>query len=461
MASPEAPQTLRTLLTLAWPIVLARATQAVVGFSDALMVAPLGEDTLAAVTTGATNVLTFVLLPMGTMFILQSFSAQLRGRGELETAHRYAVYGLLLAALAGLFAAAFIPFLEPILAALHFAPAVHSQMSGYVAIRLLSIAAVVGIEALGNWYGGLGNTRIAMIAGITIMVLNVFGNYLLIQPRFGLPGYGAAGSAWASTVSSWLGFLLIFVLFVRGYGHGLTVGRFRFRWSELARLLRFGLPSGVNWFLEFAAFALFINVIVGHLGTTVLAAFNVVFQINSISFMPALGVASAGAILVGENIGQGHKQRVWPLVRLTLSVTCAWMASVGLVYVVFPEPLIGLFEAESAPSPELMAVGATMLRLCGLWQLVDAVGLTLTEALRAAGDTAWPMTARILLAWLVFTPVSWAAIYWWHGGVVTAMVCVIAYITALAVILSARFATGRWKTIELIGEPEIAPLEPN
>ena len=80
-------------------------------------------------------------------------------------------------------------------------------------------------------------------------------------------------------------------------------GRLGLNLQELWRVLRFGLPNGVNWFLEFAAFVLFINVVVAHLGTTVLAAFNVVMQINSISFMPAFGVSSAGAIFVGEATG--------------------------------------------------------------------------------------------------------------------------------------------------------------
>src|SRR5690242_15242898 len=106
---------LRTLLSLAWPIVIARATQAIIGFTDALMVAPLGEDTLAAVTTGALDVLTFVMLPMGTVFILQSFAAQLRGRGDMEGVRRFAIYGLVFAAFAGVTAAAAIPFLPSVL----------------------------------------------------------------------------------------------------------------------------------------------------------------------------------------------------------------------------------------------------------------------------------------------------------------------------------------------------------
>ena len=59
-------------------MILARATQSVIGFTDALLIAPLGQESLAAVTTGALNTFSFIILPMGTVFIVQSFAAQLR-----------------------------------------------------------------------------------------------------------------------------------------------------------------------------------------------------------------------------------------------------------------------------------------------------------------------------------------------------------------------------------------------
>src|SRR5690349_14338085 len=182
----------RTLLTLAWPIVLARATQAVVGFADALMIAPLGSDQLAAVGTGSLDSYAFVMLPMGTVFIVQSFAAQLFGRGEVQAARRYAYYGLIIAVAAGLLALCAIPFVGAILQPLGYTPHVHAEMTRYMSIRLLGVAAIVGSEALGNWYGGLGNTRLAMIGGVVTMVTNVLGNYALIMPRFGLPGWGVA-----------------------------------------------------------------------------------------------------------------------------------------------------------------------------------------------------------------------------------------------------------------------------
>ncbi len=434
------------MLTLSWPLVVTRSTQSVVGFSDALFSAPLGEEALAAVTTGAFNTFAFIILPMGTSLILQSFTAQLRGKGDLEAARRFAWYALVLALAAGVAATCAIPFIPVVLHHLGYAPGVERDMQTYMSIRFLSVGAVVGAEALGNWYGGLGNTRVGMVAGTTAMVVNVAGCYLLIEPRFGLPGFGIAGAGWASVCAGWSGFAVTLLLLGRDLRTAGSLGRPRA--SELARVLRFGLPNGINWFLEFGAFALFVNVVAGSLGTTVLAAFNVVLQINSISFMPAWGLSTAGAILVGEAIGRGAKNEVGPLVRLTGSVAGGWMAFVGILYLARPLAFFQMFTYRG--SEGILAVGGTMLVLAAFWQIVDAVCITLSETLRAAGDTTWPMAARILLAWGVFVPSAWIAVRTLGGGVVTLMLSVVAYITVLAGALAWRFASGRWREIQLV-----------
>lgn len=452
----EPKSALRLLLTLAWPVVLARATQSVIGFCDALMVAPLGEEALAAATTGGMNAYGFIIFPMGTAFIIQSFASQLRGRGDLQAIPRYAYYGLLLAVVSGLFAVACIPFLPRVIALFEYEPEVAALMGEYIAWRLLSVLPAVGVEALGNWYGGLGNTRPALVVGVISMAANVLFNWLLIEPRFGLPGWGVAGAAVASSIATWIGFAVILYTFVRGQRGAPALRALGLRRAEFLRMLRFGLPNGVNWMLEFSAFVLFINVVVGHLGTTALAAFNVVLQLNSVSFMPAFGLASAGAILVGEAIGQRAPERVFPLVKLTLFVAGIWMGTVGLVYLTAAPQLMRWFAPEALSGSDFVALGTTMLMLSALWQLFDAVGITFSEALRAAGDTAWCMAARIVLAWLFFTPMAWAAVLLLRGGVVTVMTSLVVYMVALAATLAFRFATGRWRSIDLVGvEPQL------
>jgi MATE family multidrug resistance protein len=457
---------IRTLLSLAWPIVLARSAQSIIGFCDALMIAPLGEDALAAVTTGAVNTLALVILPMGLVFIVQSFASQLQGKGDLLGARRYAWYGLILSAAIALAGIAVIPLVPVGLGLFSYDPAVHAYMSEYMAIRLLGLGAIIATETLGNWYGGLGNTRLHMAAGILAMVVNVFLNWVLIQGNLGAPALGVEGAAIASVIATWAGFGLLAVVFGRathgGRKHRSATGRsgdgqsptdrLGLRWAEMARMLRFGVPNGINWFLEFAAFTFFINVVIGSLGTVALAATMVVLQINSVSFMPAFGMSSAGAILVGQTIGKGQRDDVPAIVRRTMAVAATWQGAVGALYLILPATLMSWFIPPTENAAALLGVGTTILALSAAWQLFDAVALTLGEALRAAGDTAWSMWVRLGLAWVAFAPGAWLAVHVLEGGVVAAVLCIMGYVMVLAAALTYRFYVSRgWREIDMTG----------
>jgi multidrug resistance protein, MATE family len=443
---------LRALLALAGPLVMARATQAVIGAADTYQVSHLGADAVAATATGSLNTYGLVMLPMGTVFILSSFVSQLRGKGALADTRRYAWYGLALALLAGVVAAAAVPFADDALGWFGFDAPVHDQMSAYVRIRLYAVAAIVGMEALGNWYGGLGNTWMQMIGGLIAMVANVGFNWIFIDGRLGAPAMGVAGSALASSLASTLGFLFVLVAFLRRWGGAPRAATGAFSVAELWRVVRFGAPNGLNWFLEFAAFQLFVNVVLGNLGTATLAAFNVVLSINMLSAMPAFGLASAGAILAGTAIGSGQRELVWPSVKLTLAATCSWMGVIGAVYALAPGTLLSWFAQPGDTS--LVSIGTAMLMLSAAWQLFDAVGLTLSETLRAAGDTTWIAMLRVVLAWGLFTPAAYVVVRYADGGPLGAMICLASYIAILAACLGLRFRSGAWRKINLI-EPTL------
>jgi MATE family multidrug resistance protein len=442
------PTTLRTLLHLAWPIVVSRATQVVVGLGDALMVAGLGEAPLAATTTGAMDSFALLIFPMGIVFIVQSFASQLFGRKDLAGARRYGFYGVLVAlatqvlAVAGYFAA------EPILRVLPLAGDVRGDMVVYLQIRLLSAGPAVGIEALSNYYGGLGDTRLPMRVNIATMVVDLFLNWVFIFGHLGVPAMGVKGAALTSTITTTGAFLCLFAIFLRDGRRAGEPAFPRVRWREIVRMLRFGVPSGFNWFVEFLAFIVFLNVIVAGLGTTSLAGMNAVMQINSVSFMPAFGLASAGAILVGQAIGAGARDEVPRIVRLTFGAAAVWQCLVGLSYLLLPELLFAPF-ARGEGGAALTEVGVRMLMLSAAWQLFDATATTLGEALRAAGDTAFPMWARIAIAWGLFTPGAYLTERYLGWGDRGAVFWLVLYLALLAGVLVARFRAGVWRRFEL------------
>ncbi len=445
----------KTLLVLAWPVIVSRSSQAVIGFCDALMTAPLGEAALAATTAGAMNTFAILILPMGIVFIVQSFAAQFYGQGNLAGARRYGWYGLVLSGVAGLLAAIAIPGIGPTLSLLDFEPAVRDDMGNYLAIRFYAVAAVVGVEAVGNWYGGLGNTRLHMVASLAIMIVNVFLNWLLIEGNWGAPALGVEGAALASLIASWIGCTLLLGMFLTRYGLPKIEGDVTFQPAELWRMMRFGWPNGVNWFLEFAAFMFFLDVVVADLGTVTLAAMMVVIQVNSVSFMPAFGIASAGAILAGQAIGAHQRDHVPGIVGRTMTVAATWQVGVGVVYVLVPASIMGLFAPRATVSPEIVQIGTVLLALSAAWQLFDAIAMTLSEALRSAGDTRFCMWTRLVVAWALFVPGAWVGVTVFDGGGVAAILAVVAYLGGLAAVFAWRFRAGGWRHIDLTGPQEL------
>lgn len=416
------------------------------------MVAHLGAAALAATTTGATNAFALFIFPMGIVFIVASFSSQLFGRGDLAGARRYGWHGLAVALATQAAALLLVPAVPLALSAFDYAPDVRTGMVEYLSLRLLSAGPVVGLEALASFYGGLGNTRLPMRANLAAMVLNVGLNFVLIDGRLGAPALGVRGAALASVAASTTAFLGLFLVFV---AEGRRLGGGPLRLPELLRLFRFGLPSGLNWFFEFLAYAFFVNVVVAGLGTVPLAALMAVIQVNSVAFMPAFGLASAGAILVGQAIGAGGKDRVPGLAWLTFGVAAAWQCLAAALYLAAPDLFLGPFARDPASAEELLAVGRRMLVLSAAWQIFDAGATTLAESLRAAGDTVFTMWARVAIAWAVFAPGSFVSVRILGGGDLVAVGWLVLYLAALALVLALRFRGGAWRRIELV-EPSLA-----
>ena len=442
----------RALLRLAWPIILARMSQVVVGLCDAAMTAPLGRDALAATTAGSINVFTIVIFPMGIVLIAQSFSSQYSGKGDMRTATRFAWYGLIVAAASEILALICYPAVAPAVSLFHYEAGVRELMTPYLQYRLLGVGAIVGVEALGNWYGGTGDTRTHMRASLCGMVLNVFLNWVFIYGNWGMPALGVEGAAIASTLASVGAFLYIATRFALDRKVPSNPRRLGLKRSEFQRYIRFGLPNGVIWFLEFAAISLFINVVVADLGTSTLAAMMVVFNINSVSFMPGFGLASAGAILAGQAIGSGNSDLVPTILRRTTTAAIVWEGAVGICYVLFPSFLLSLFAPNDESSGEFLSIGVVLLMMSAAWQVFDAIGMTTGEVLRAAGDTAWAMYARIAVAWLWFAPLSFVFVRILGGDHVVAMLTLIAFLAMLALVLQIRFRSGKWRKIDITSD---------
>ena len=122
-----------------------------------------------------------------------------------------------------------------------------------------------------------------------------------------------------------------------------------------------------------------------------------------------------------------------------------------------PALVFAPFATDPVTGPALLATGQRMLMLSTAWQLFDAAAAVLAESLRAAGDTAFTLWARLAIAWADLRPGRLGVGPVLGGGDLVAVGWIVLYLATLALTLWLRFRSGAWRRLTLV---EPAPLPP-
>jgi MATE family multidrug resistance protein len=214
--------------------------------------------------------------------------------------------------------------------------------------------------------------------------------------------------------------------------------------ATLARYLRTSAPVGGQWLLDMITFAIFTS-IVARMGEASMAASQAMLQLLSLSFMQAMALSIASGALVGRYIGardlEAANRSFWSAQLLALAMS----AVVAVVFVVFPEPLIGLFSDDA----RVRELARPLLALGAAFQVVDAVCIVAGGSLRGAGDTRWSFVVQSTVAWAVRIPAVYLAAVVLGGGVFGAWAGESVYLAVLTVAFMRRFTAGHWRTVRV------------
>lgn len=444
--APEDRGGVREVIHLAVPVVLTHISITAMQIVDSVMVGQLGSPQLASVGFGGIWLWTLVCLFVGTATCVQTFVSQHYGAREYRSCGAWAwqgMYAMLpLAAVIciALFygAGMLVTFLDP-------APSITPFAIDYLSVRALGAPGLIATVTLSSFFRGLGDTRTPLYASVSANILNAVLDYGLIFGHFGLPEWGVAGAGIATSIAEWANFIVLLVFFRRAaIAKGYATQPVAPDMGQIKRLMRTGLPVGGQWWLEMASFALFLT-LVARMGDAPMAASQAFISLLSISFMQAQGLGIAVSTLVGQYIGAkdlvAAERSFYSGIRLCLALA----GVVGLLLVFASDPLLRLYSDD----PRVLALGRPLMLVGAVFQIFDALAIIADGGLRGAGDTRWPMVVRFLFAWFVFLPAAYVLGIYYEGGLTWAWVGGLLYIAGLTWALLARFAGGRWKSIEI------------
>jgi MATE family multidrug resistance protein len=444
---------LREVLVLALPLILSTGSWAVQQFINRMFLTWYSPDAIAAATPS--GILSFAILSLfiGTASYVGTFVAQYHGAGRLERIGPALWQGLYVALIGGVLIMGVIPLAGPLFDFIGHDPGVRSNEKVYFQLLCAGAVFVISSAALSSFFSGIGKTSIVMWVNLEMTAINIVLDYLLIFGNFGLPELGIKGAAIASVISSFYNFAAYFVVILRpSYNRTYHVLKgWRFDRVLFARLVRFGLPSGVQFFLDMAGFAIFI-MILGRLGTVSLAATNIAFNINTIAFMPMIGCGIAVSVLVGHYLGRGRPDVAQKIAWSAFIMTFAYMAAISFLYVAVPWLFIEPYaaRADAAAFPRISALTVVLLRFVAVYSLFDTMSIIFASALKGAGDTRFVMYVLVAVSLFVLVIPSYVGIMLLGGGLYLGWTFGSLYVSLLGICFLLRFLGGKWKSMRVI-----------
>jgi MATE family multidrug resistance protein len=437
---------LREVAGLAWPVVFSQMSSTLMGVVDTAMVGHLGATELAAV--GFAHIWTWTLFSLfiGTAAGVQTFVAQHYGAGEERRCGTWVWQALVVLAPAAALVSLSVGLLSPVLlAALGPSPGLQAAALEFLPGRLLGLVGTTVAFGWVSFFRGVGDTRTPLLGAVLANAVNLGLAYALIFGEAGFPRLGVAGSGLAMAAGEWSFALFLGLAAARSsvrrrYATGPSAPRVR----DVRRVLRTGLPIGGQWVLDMAAFAVF-TTLVARMGDASMAASQAFISLLSLSFMQASGLSVAAATLVGRYVGAGDPAAAERSFRSALGLAAGLGAAVAALFLTIPETLLGLFSQDEA----VLALGAPLLALGAGFQLLDALGIATSGALRGAGDTRWPFLVQAGLAWLLFLPAAWLLGITLGLGLTGAWAGGLVYVAALAGAFVWRFRHGAWRRIRI------------
>jgi MATE family multidrug resistance protein len=330
-------------------------------------------------------------------------------------------------------------------------------------------AAAVISAALASFFTGLGASRVVMIVDVFASLVNVVLDYLMIFGIGWFPEMGITGAGLATSLAQWskvAGYVAIMTWREFRLPYGLLSGC---RWDTplMLRLLRFGGPSGLQMFCEVAGFTL-LTFLMGRLGEATLAASTVAFSVNSIAFVPMIGLGIAVATMVGQQLGADRPELAERATWTSLWMGGAYTVVMAVLYVAIPDLFLVAFSAgQPGQFDEAAALCRVLLRFVAAYCVLDMAQIIFSSAIKGAGDTRFVLLTSALIAPFPAL-ISWIGLEYWGWGVFPLWYVITGWISVLCICYYLRFKYGPWRTmrvieagpVELPPHPAMTPLSP-
>lgn len=450
------------MLTLAGPVVTIQVGLMAMGTVDTIMVGHLSARALSAVALGNLLFFAVAVFGIGTLMVLDPVVAQAVGARDEPAIVRGIQRGLLIALLLTPPSAVVLLAAGPLFALARQPGEVVPLAAAYTVRLVPGVFPFLLFVVFRQSLQALRRTAPLVVTIVLANLVNVALNWILIYGHFGAPAMGVAGSAWATTASRCALAAGLLLLAWRELSPRLwPLDREVRRLAPLIRMIRLGLPIGLQYDLEFGAFAA-VALMMGWFGTNQMAGHQAAINLASMTFMVPMGVGDAASVLVGHAVGRGDLEGSRRAARAALACGTTFMSATAVIFLVFPRQLARVYSSEVG----VVAVAAVLIPLAGVFQVFDGLQAVAGGILRGLGETRVAMLVNLFGYWLLGLPVSYALGFssgWGPEGLWWGLVLGLAVVAA-TLLIRVRLGLRRQRRRVLIDVAEAdgaTPLAPS
>ena len=396
---------IRETAVLAIPVSIGQLGHVMLGVTDSVMVGRLGEVPLAAASLGHGIFVLMLVFAVGICNAITPLTAIADGSNDHDMAAVTFRQGLLLNTSIGAMLVLVTWLVSGSLAWMNQPPEVVELAAPYLRIMGFSFIPMTAFFTFRGFIEGLSYTKPAMVAIILGNLVNVFGNWVLIYGNLGMPVLGLQGAGYSSLAVEVFAALalMVYVLRARVFRRYHPLLHFRgINRPVMMRLLRIGLPSGMQYVFEAGSFS-FSAIMIGWLGATALAAHQIALNLASVSFMITLGISHAATIRVGNAVGRGDAGDVRTAGFSAVLMGMSMMALAAISFILLRHVLPALYIEDEA----VRTLASQLLILAAIFQLSDGAQVVGHGILRGMTDVTVPMLIALCAYWVLGVPASY------------------------------------------------------
>ena len=395
---------MKTLLTLAWPLLIAQVTQTLMGVSDTIMAGRYSYTDMAAVAIGFSITMPVLMFIQGVTLGLSPIISRLQGSKQTNKVANALHQCIWLSLILSGFALLLIFIVVPLLSNIEMEAAVRTITVDYIIYILLAAPGFALYQSLRNCCEGLSSTRPTMIIMFAGLLVNIPANYILINGLFGLPEMGGAGCGLATLLVIYvMAFVTLLYMMIAKKLKQYDLFT-KLHWPKIdlqLSQLKIGLPIAFTIVFEVTLFGV-VAVLLARFGAEVVASHQIALNFSSLMFMLPMSIGMAVAIRIGYSVGNEDA------LNAKISVYCALFCS--LVIALFTATMTVILSTEIAAlyteNQGVIMIASSLLFFAALFQFSDGIQVVSANALRGYKDTKAMLILSFVSYWLVGLPVG-------------------------------------------------------